>query len=41
MEADEGLYHAVPQTRGRIAHESVDNKSASTSKADILPKMIV
>jgi CRISPR-associated protein Cas4 len=36
MEADEGLYHAVPQTRGRIAHESVDNKSASTRKTDIL-----
>jgi CRISPR-associated protein Cas4 len=36
MEADEGLYHAVPQTRGRIAHESVDSKSASTRKSDIM-----
>ena len=25
MEADEGLYHATPQTKGRIAHLSVDD----------------
>jgi CRISPR-associated protein Cas4 len=36
MESDEGLYHATPQTRGRIAHESVDNKSASSRREDIL-----
>ena len=26
MDADESLYHATPQTKGRIAHEKVDNK---------------
>lgn len=25
MEADEGLYHATPQTKGRIAHLNVDD----------------
>lgn len=35
MESDEDLYHAVPQTRGRIVHESVDEKTYSTRKADI------
>ena len=25
-DTDVSLYHAIPQTRGRIAHESVDNK---------------
>ena len=29
MESDEGLYHATPQTRGRIAHETIDEKRAS------------
>ena len=24
MESDDSVYHAVPQTRGRIAHEIVD-----------------
>lgn len=28
MDTDEGLYHATPQTKGRLAHESVDNKTA-------------
>ena len=28
METDEGLYHATPQTRGKIAHETIDNKKA-------------
>lgn len=28
MDTDVSLYHAIPQTRGRIAHESVDNKTA-------------
>lgn len=32
MEASEDIYHAKPQTRGRIAHETVDNKTASHSK---------
>ena len=32
MESDEGLYHATPQTQGRIAHETVDEKKGSTSK---------
>ncbi len=34
--ADESLFHATPQTRGRIAHESVDTKTASHRTADIL-----
>ena len=29
METDEGVYHATPQTRGRIAHETVDEKRTS------------
>ena len=37
---DESLYHAVPQARGRIAHESVDEKKASTHK-DIIEAMTV
>lgn len=36
METDDTLYHASPQTRGRIAHESVDNKTASNRSDDIL-----
>ncbi len=32
MDADEGVYHAVPQTRGRIVHETVDNKSKHSLK---------
>lgn len=32
---DESLYHAVPQIRGRIVHETVDNKKASTHKDSI------
>ena len=35
MDADEGLYHATPQTRGRIAHETVDNKKASNRADDL------
>ena len=26
MDTDEGLYHATPQTRGKIAHQSIDWK---------------
>lgn len=36
MDTDEGLYHAKPQTRGRIAHESVDNKTASNRKDNLI-----
>lgn len=36
MDTDEGLYHAKPQTRGRIAHETVDKKTASNRKDDLL-----
>lgn len=41
MEMDEGLYQATPQTRGRIAHETVDNKKASNRVDDLqsLPVM--
>ncbi len=28
MNTDEGLYHATPQTKGRLAHESIDNKTS-------------
>lgn len=36
MEADEGLYHAKPQTQGRMAHYAVDHKRSSTRKDDIM-----
>lgn len=36
METDEDLYKAVPQTKGTIAHHSIDTKVASTRKADII-----
>ena len=36
METDEGLYHATPQTRGKIAHEAVDSKRASNRADDLL-----
>ena len=36
MESDETMYHATPQTQGRIAHETVDNKTASNRANDIL-----
>lgn len=29
---DESLYHAVPQIRGRIVHETVDNKRPALIK---------
>lgn len=28
MDTDEGLYYATPQTKGRLVHESVDNKTS-------------
>ena len=36
MDADEGLYHATPQTKGKLAHEPVDNKTSSNRKDEIL-----
>ncbi len=36
MEADEDLYHATPQTKGRAVHQTVDNKTASNRKDEIL-----
>lgn len=36
METDEGMYQATPQTRGRVAHESIDQKSYSTKKSDLM-----
>lgn len=36
MEADEDVYHATPQTRGRAAHDTVDKKAASTRKGDLM-----
>lgn len=35
MDADEGVYHAVPQTRGRIVHETVDNKKTSNRNDEL------
>ena len=32
MDTDEGMYHATPQIRGRMAHETVDKKTASNRK---------
>jgi CRISPR-associated protein Cas4 len=36
METDEDNYHATPQTRGKAAHQSIDNKVASTKQSDIM-----
>ena len=36
MDTDEGLYHATPQTRGKIAHEATDNKTSSNRQSDLL-----
>lgn len=36
MNVDEGLYHAKPQIKGKLAHEKIDNKTASTRKGDLL-----
>lgn len=35
METDEGLYHATPQTKGKLAHEPVDLKTSSNRSDDI------
>lgn len=34
MSADDGLYHAVPQLKGRSAHNSLDDKTYSSKKND-------
>ena len=36
MDADEDLYHATPQTRGKVAHDTIDRKIASSRKNEIL-----
>jgi CRISPR-associated protein Cas4 len=36
METDEGLYHATPQTKGKLVHEPVDSKTSSNRKEEIL-----
>ena len=36
MDTDEGLYHATPQTKGKLAHEPVDTKTSSNKKDEIL-----
>lgn len=35
MDTDEELYHATPQTRGKIAHETIDYKTASNQSCDL------
>ena len=35
-DASEEVYHATPQTQGRIAHETVDKKTASRDKNTLL-----
>lgn len=36
METDETLYHATPQTMGKVAHDVVDSKRYSSRKKDLL-----
>jgi CRISPR-associated exonuclease Cas4 len=36
MDADEDIYQATPQTRGKDAHRTIDNKVASTKKLDLV-----
>lgn len=36
MGGDEDLVHAVPQTRGKASHETVDKKTYSSLKTDIV-----
>ncbi|MBP3688944.1 MAG: type V CRISPR-associated protein Cas4 [Bacteroidaceae bacterium] len=35
METDESVYHATPQTRGRIAHQTVDEKRTSNRSDEL------
>ncbi|MDY3268668.1 MAG: type V CRISPR-associated protein Cas4 [Phocaeicola sp.] len=36
MESDESQYHAIPQTKGRIAHKTVDEKKTTNGKGDLV-----
>lgn len=36
METDESIFYATPQIKGKIVHETIDYKKASTSANDIL-----
>ena len=36
MDADEDIYHATPQTKGKEAHKAIDKKVASTKKMDLV-----
>ncbi len=36
METDEMVFHAAPQTQGKIAHETIDRKKASNRADDII-----
>ena len=38
MDTDEDMYHAKPQTRGRNAHEKIDDKKTST-RSDIIESL--
>ena len=35
MDADEGLYHAKPQTRGKIAQTTIDEKTENKHRGDL------
>ena len=36
MESDEDMYKAEPQMKGTLAHSNIDNRTASTRKADLM-----
>lgn len=36
METDETIFHAAPQTRGKIAHETIEKKTSSNRKDDLI-----
>ena len=40
MDSDDSMSHAAPQTRGKIAHKSIDTKKAS-NRADELVSLTV
>ena len=40
LNTDESLYHATPQTRGKLAHETIDEKRTSTRK-DVIESLSV
>ena len=35
METDNEIFHATPQTTGKIAHKTTDNKTSSSLKNEI------